>query len=422
MIKNDNMILGENCIYSTDCNKTGINNNVIVVGGSGSGKTMSIVEPCLLNTFSSSIVVTLTKRKVADKYKKVFKKRGYEVFDLNFVNPDQSDVGYDPLAYIQDGNEQDIRFLAQSIIMADGRKKKTMNADPYWDESAISLLSAEISLVLKKKKNPTFTDVLELNDKLKIREGGGQIETSLDFLFDEIERENPHCFTSICWQTFSQLPIKTAGCVFSTLNTTIDSIFNAELRQLMKKSKKVDLTRMALIKSALFITTSPVNSALNCFVNTFYGQIFKQLFEFAESLPGGALPVPIRIFCDDFATGGRILNFTDYISILREKRVSVTILLQSESQLEGMYGAADATTIINNCDTYVYTGGMDIQTSRNISIRLNLPIEEVLYMPIGQEFIFRRGQHPIITKRYDILHDKTYQKITKQYERGLDEI
>ena len=143
------------------------------------------------------------------------------------------------------------------------------------------------------------------------------------------------------------------------------------------------------------------------------------LFEYAESLPYGKLPIPVHVLCDDFATGSRILNFPEYISIFREKQISVTLLVQSESQLESMYGSEDATTIINNCDTYLYMGGMDLKTGRSISERLNAPLEDVLYMPIGQEYIFRRGQRPIVTTRYNITRNEQYRQITQEYEEQL---
>ena len=149
--------------------------------------------------------------------------------------------------------------------------------------------------------------------------------------------------------------------------------------------------------------------------------MFKQLFEYAESLPTGKLPIPVSVLADDFATGSRILNFPEYISIFREKQISVMLLLQSESQLEKMYGYEDAITIIENCDTYVYMGGMSLKTCRNISERLNLPLDEVLYMPLGNEVIFRRGQRPIQTQRYNILKNRMYQKITKEYEKSIQD-
>lgn len=188
---------------------------------------------------------------------------------------------------------------------------------------------------------------------------------------------------------------------------------------MMSMNRKVNFCDLASKKTILFVTTSPVNPSLNCFVNMFYGHVFKQLFEYAENQVTGTLPVPVHVLCDDFATGSRILNFSEYISIFREKKISVTLLLQSESQLESMYGSDQATTIINNCDTYLYMGGMDLRTAQNVSLRLNAPLDEVLYMPIGQEILFRRGQRPIVTQRYDIRKNSLYQQITKQYEQRL---
>lgn len=412
----DKMILGEGVIYSTDCSQTGLNNNVLVCGSSGCGKTMSITEARLLETFHSSVIATVTKRRIVDKYKPVFRRRGYIVEDLNFINPSESDVAYDPLEYVD--SYADIRFLAESIVRADPQKDKS-NADPYWDHAAISLLSAEIAYIMMTEEDATFNDVLELHDRITIEERSDRMETSLDILFEILEKTNPGSFAVSCWRSFRQLPIKTASCVFGTLNTTIDTIFSPELRAMIARKKKVDFEKLANRKTILFISTSAVNPALHNFINMFYAQAFKQLFEFAESRLSGRLPIPVHVVCDDFATGSRILNFPEYISIFREKGVSVTLLVQSESQIERMYSPADATTIINNCDTYLYMGGMDLTTARHISERLNAPLEDVLSMPVGQEFIFRRGQKPIATKRYDILQNEMYRKITQNYEQRI---
>lgn len=414
----DRMILGENVIYSTDCNETGLNNNVLVCGSSGCGKTMSISEPRLLETFHSSLIATVTKRRIVNKYRPVFEQRGYIVEDLNFINPLESNAAYDPLQYI--GSYSDITFLSESVVKSNPRKDKS-NADPYWDEAASSLLSAEIAYILMTKENATFTDVLNLHDGIDFRESGGQIVTSLDRKFEYLAEKDPGCFAVSCWKSFHKLPIKTASCVFGTLNTTIDTIFSPELRKMIAMEKKVDFEQLATRKTVLFISTSAVNPALHCFINMFYAQAFKTLFEYAESLPSGRLQIPVHVLCDDFATGGRILNFPEYISIFREKQISVTLLVQSESQLESMYGSEDATTIINNCDTYLYMGGMDLKTGRSISERLNTPLEEVLYMPIGQEYVFRRGQKPIITTRYNIIRNEQYQQITQPYDGDIME-
>lgn len=412
----DKMILGENAIYSTDCTETGLNNNVLVCGSSGCGKTMSIAEPRILETFNSSLIITLTKRGIAKKYKSLFKQRGYIVEDLNFINPADSDVSYDPLQYI--ASYADITFLAEAIVSADPKKDKS-TADPYWDEAAISLLSAEISYTLMTKDNATFADVLELHDCLDFKEDNGRITTSLDQKFEYLEDVDPCCFALSCWKSFHQLPIKTAGCVFGTLNTTLDTIFSPELRKMIVLKRKVDFELLASRKTVLFISTSAVNSALHRFINVFYAQAFKTLFEYAESLPSGRLPIPVHVLCDDFATGSPIQDFPEYISVFREKQISVTLLVQSESQLARMYGSEDATTIINNCDTYLFMGGMDLKTGHSISERLNLPLDEVLYMPLGQVVIFRRGQKPVITQRYNILGNELYQAIANQHQRDI---
>lgn len=149
----DRIILGKDTIYDSDCSKTHINNNILAVGTSGCGKTMSIIEPRLLETYNSSLIVTVTKRRIVNMYSTLFRERGYDVHDLNFADPSQCNVAYDPLEYVE--SYSDITFLAESIVMADQMKKQS-NADPYWDQAAISLLSAEISYVLMTKDDATL--------------------------------------------------------------------------------------------------------------------------------------------------------------------------------------------------------------------------------------------------------------------------
>ena len=189
---------------------------------------------------------------------------------------------------------------------------------------------------------------------------------------------------------------------------------------MMKKRKKVDFEAITNEKTVLFVTTSAVNPALHTFVNMFYSQMFKELFEIGEANESGKLNIPIQVVCDDFACGAKIVNFEEYISIFREKGISVTMMLQSESQLQGIYGEHEAKTIINNSDTYIYMGGIDLSTAKNISERINLPLEDVLYMPIGQELIFRRGSKPVITTRYEVEKDKEYKKM-KNLEKKVKE-
>lgn len=404
----DSVILGENAKFTTDCNETQINNNVLVCGSSGSGKTMSITEPKLLYTNNASLIVTLSKRRLVSDYSELFRQRNYNVWDLNFVSPNESGAAYDPLQYVK--NWSDVKELSTAIVMADSRKKDS-TADPYWDLAGIRLLSALISFVLMTNRKGTMADVVGLFKTLQISSCEGGIKTTLDDAFEKIRKIDRKHFVISCWDTFRNTPIKTAGCIYSTLAAMINTVFTPELCDMMKKAQKIDFKKLSSVKTILFVTTSAVNPSLNIFANIFYSQMFKELFEIGEKNKNGRLDIPVHVICDDFACGAKILNFEEYISIFREKGIAVTMMLQSESQLESIYGEAQATTIINNSDTYIYLGGMDLYTARSVSERLNIPVEEVLYMPIGKEYIFRRGQKPMITKRYDIQNDKEYKKL-----------
>lgn len=421
MIKtnSDRLILGdgENCIFSSNSQETGLNNNILVIGASGCGKTVSLIEPRILETFNKSLIVTVTKRRIVKKYSAVMKKRGYNVWDLNFVHPGKGNCGYDPLMNI--GSYNDITFLARSIVLANPQKTQS-NADPYWDDGAASLFAAEISYILMTKDNPTLADVLDFHNKLTFEEMNGVISTNYDRKFEYLAEIDPSCFAVSCWKSFKQLPVKTASCVFSALNTAIDSIFTPELKELFRMKKMVDFEKLALEKTVLFITTSPVNSSLNGFISTFYGTVFKDLFEFAEEQADGKLPIPVDVLADDFAAGCPVNMFEQYVSIFREKGLSVTVLIQSESQLSSLYGSEKATTIINNCDTIVFLGSMDLETGRSISMRANRPLEDVLYMPIGSEIIFRRGMKPIFTKRYNIFQNEMYKKVTADHGTHIE--
>ena len=412
------MILGDggDCIFSTDCNMTGINNNVLVVGGSGSGKTMSVAEPALLEARNRSLITTVTKRRIVSKYAPLLKERGYDIWDLDFTNPQRGNIGYDPMDYI--GGFEDITFLARSIVLASPRKEHS-NGDPYWDEASISVLSAMIAFVMMTKKNPSFADVLSMVDHLAYEECNGQIVTCYDYDFMKLAEDNPSNFAVTNWNNFKRLPIKTAGCVFATLNTALSSVFNEQIRSTFRMKKKVNFEHLAHKKTVLFITTSPVNPSLNYFISMFYGHAFQQLFEIGERCPEGILPLPVQLIADDFATGCPVPQFEQYISIFREKGISVMLLIQSESQLHSLYGSDAATTIINNCDSYVFMGSNDLTTAQNISLRVNKPLEDILYMKLGRQILFRRGDRPKMVQRYNIQENEIYRKVTDSYQRRI---
>ena len=420
MDNTDKVILGNgsDCIYSSDCNITGINNNVLVVGGSGSGKTVSIAEPFLLESKNRNIITSVTKRRIVDKYTPLLKERGYNVLDLNFVNPTKGNIAYDPLDFIN--SEQDLQFVAKTIVFSNAQDKNIQ--EPYWYMAATSLFIALISYVFMKVDNPNFSNVLDMVDTLDIWEDNDAnskciyLATSHDSCFDKIGAKNPKNLAYINWLSFKRLPIRTAGCVVSFLKTSTTTVFTPELKEMFKMKHKIDFNKFLKEKTALFITNSPVNPSINTFINMFYAHTFKELFELGEIQSDGRLPIPVHFLADDFATGCPVPLFDQYISIFREKGISATLLIQSESQLSSLYGHVSSTTIINNCDTYVYMGSNDLLTAKNIAERADITTNDCLNIKLGNQIIFRRGLKPKLCKRYNTFENMLYRDITKKYD------
>ena len=413
----ERMILGNNCIYNGDPKLTGLNRNVLIVGGSGSGKTVSFVEPALMEPLKvkkpNNKIVILTKRDIPDKYIQLYKAAGFNTYDLDYSNPERGNCCDDPLAYIR--FEEDISDLAHSIIMANERKEHS-TADPFWDDSSEQLLAAEIAATLMTKDKPTFADVLDLHFSLKIEESGCGITTTLDSLFRKIEKAAPDCYAITCWRTFKEAAPKTAKSIYVSMNPTLRA-YTTSIRNNMKTRPSVDFNKFASEKSILFITTSPVKKALHGLANIFVSQAISELFAIADETETGTLPIPVDIIFDDFATGAKVSEMPEKLSICRAKGIAfLGILLQSESQLKRMYSEAESIEIIDNCDSYVFFGGNNYETARSLSLKLNVPLDEILYLPVGQIVVFRRGQRPVFSTRFDTFNDEFYKKITQVHE------
>ena len=410
------LIMGKDAVFSRDPNCNEVNTNCVVVGSSGSGKTVSIIEPYLLHTKESSIICSLSKRRIADLYIPYYTNNNYQVIDMNFDNPEISDVCYDPIAYIT--STEDITHLSTSLIMSDKRKLSS-KADPYWDTTSINLLNAIICMTLIFKEHATMDDVLKNVDQLRIKNGCNHVETTLDDKFEIITNNDPHSFCSTNWLVFSSLDsTKTASCILSSLQTMLSNIFTSSLRRQISTKKCINIENIGRKKTALFITSSAMNSSLRAFINIFYGQIFKTLFEFAQQMPMYKLPVHVNCVYDDFAVGGvAVKDFPEYTSIVREANIDFTILLQSESQLIEAYGEYGAKTILNNIDSYCFLGCNDYETAKIVSLKANIPIDEVLWQHVGNVIVFRRGIHPIFTERYNTYEDQRYIQMIESSKR-----
>jgi len=409
----DMTCLAEGMVVPADFEQTGLNLNEIVVGPTGCGKSFSNAYSRLAHTNESSVVVPISKDAIKRSFMKTFKERGYEVIDLDFAHPDKSMYGYDPLDYIH--RDEDVIQLARNLIGQDASRGRTGEADPYWNDSATSVIAAEIAYVLldakDKKKKANFADVINFHRSIKFDSSKNLMSTSADIWFEKLSVYHPGNQATELWKTVKDLAPRTASCIFSVVNSAFDKIFSNSVIEMTKKKKRVSFKELGEKKVALFISISPMNRTLQNYINVMYADMFRELFEIAQNNIDYKLNVPVHIICDDFACSGKIQNFEDYISIFRAAGISVTMLLQSESQLNSMYGEQSAITIINNCDTYVYMGGMDIITCQNISKRMNKPLNKVMEMPLEQVVVFRRGSAPYVSRRFQIMNDPEYKKI-----------
>ena len=403
--------LAEGITYPTNSSLTGLNLNEIIVGGTGSGKSVSNAYSRLLHTNNSSVVVPVAKRALMEKFKGMFEERGYKTYVLDFAHPEKSDASYDPLQYVN--SDQDAVRLARNLICATGRLR---GEDEYWNNAAASVLAAEIIYVKLMEEHPTFADVIKLHRSMKVKTQKDLFASTIDDCFYVVEELYPGNQATQLWGTIKGLGMRTASCIISIVNNAVDKIFSEKVLDMVNNERKVCFREIGRRKTALFVLNSSMDEGLLSLLNIMYSDLFRELFEEAEEKPEGRLDVPVHIVCDDFACTGRINDFENYISIFRAAGISVTLLLQSESQLAGMYGYDAATTIINNCDTYVYLGGMDLQTCQNVSMRMNKPLNRVLTLPLETAVVFRRGMPHAVARRYQTFEDPIYKELLEKQE------
>lgn len=411
----DPIVLAEDCVIAGGIGTTLPNYNVLVVGCSGTGKSLSVNYPTLYEMQNSSVIATFAKAGEARQMAHHFRKKGYETRICDLSNPARSDVCFDPLRYIK--TPQDVEELANQCVMP--LLKKT--ADEYWQRKAVPLVGALISAALEATKQSTFADVLDLFDRMQVEESrtSSGIETGLDRLFAALKREKPECYAVREYYSFRSLPPKTASCVRDTAAACLSAMFPEDIRQMMRESNSIDFRELATKKTALFVITSPVNTAVNNFANLMYGTAIKELMAFASERRDCRLPRDVRLVFDDFAVGSKIHNFAEYISVFRSAGISALILLQSESQLFSIYGEQDGQSIINNVSTYCYfSGGMDLTTCEHVARRTNRPLETVLYSPLDRIYIMQAGRKPLVTKRYPIMNDCRYQEMKQDRGRS----
>lgn len=390
------MILGQNQYYSLDCYKTQLNNNVLVVGTSGAGKTRSIVTPNLLQA-TGSYVVSDPKGTLYTKYKSRLENEGYVVKKLDFTEPEKS-AHYNFFKYIR--NTQDIVKISHMLIY---QKKSGGHMDPFWDEASQLLIQAMIAYLREATpvKDHNLASIQRLVSMCQLEGDMDFGKTPLDEMIMSHGKKNPESYALSAYTKFRVAASKTLRSILITINARLGSYDTPELGMMMKKDD-IDITSIGQRKTALFVVVSDTDRSLDGLVNIFFSQAMNELCRYADKeCEDGRLPIPVRFILDDFATNCKIEEFPRMVASIRSRGISTMLLIQSEAQLKKGYGADDKT-IIGNCDTYVYLGGNDVDTAKSVAERCDVPLRKILNMPVGTNWIFRRGQEPVNGKNFNL--------------------
>ena len=371
------------------------NKNILVIGGSGSGKTRFFVKPSLMQ-MHSSYVVTDPKGTVLIECGKLLQRGGYRIKVLNTINFKKS-MKYNPFAYLR--SEKDILKLVNTIIAntkGDGEK----SGEDFWVKAEKLYYTALIGYIWYEApdEEKNFTTLLEMINASEAREDDEDFQNPVDLMFERLEEKDPEHFAVKQYRKYKLAAGKTAKSILISCGARLAPFDIKELRELME-TDEMQLDTIGDRKTALFVIISDTDDTFNFVVSILYTQLFNLLCDKADDEYGGRLPVHVRCLLDEFANIGQIPKFEKLIATIRSREISASIILQSQSQLKAIY-KDNADTIVGNCDTTLFLGGKEKTTLKEIS--------EIL----GKETIdsFNTSE----TRGRELSHGLNYQKLGKQ--------
>ena len=370
------------------------NKNILVIGGSGSGKTRFFVKPNLMQ-MHSSYVVTDPKGTVLIECGKLLQRGGYKIKVLNTINFKKS-MKYNPFAYLR--SEKDILKLVNTIIAntkGDGEK----SGEDFWVKAEKLYYTALIGYIWYEApdEEKNFTTLLEMINASEAREDDEDFKNPVDLMFERLEEKDPEHFAVKQYKKYKLAAGKTAKSILISCGARLAPFDIRELRELME-TDEMELDTLGDRKTALFVIISDTDDTFNFVVSILYTQLFNLLCDKADDVYGGRLPVHVRCLLDEFANIGQIPKFEKLIATIRSREISTSIILQSQSQLKAIY-KDNADTIVGNCDTTLFLGGKEKTTLKEIS--------EIL----GKETIdsFNTSE----TRGRELSHGLNYQKLGK---------
>lgn len=402
-------ILAQDEYMENNTRVTGINNNDLIIGPSGAGKTRYYVKPNIMQG-NESVIITDTKGNLHQQLRPLLEEKGYLIKCIDMKNIRNSD-GYNPFDYIrydekrQKYVEQDILTIS-SVLTPISRRSR----DPFWENAARMYLQCLIAYVVEclPKEEHNLEKVYELY--LLLDQKPKEFAVLMKFL----EIENP---SSLASRTFRLIErnIKSTPAMHGSITAFVIDYLNGLLLKdqiaMYKKEDRIRLEEIGRVKTALFFNVSDVDRSMDTMVGLFYAQALNTLCQEADSRPDSRLQVPVRFILDDFATNMVIPNFDGIISVIRSREIYVSIILQSISQLQDLYGENKAETIVNNCDNCLYLGGQDVETATYMAQKLDKSINTILNMPLTDAALFTRGREPKQVKTYNIEKHPDYGKL-----------
>ena len=425
------------------------NKNVIVIGGSGSGKTRFYVKPNLMQmTDRVSYVVTDPKGTIIVECGKMLVNGGYRIKVLNTINFKKS-MHYNPFHYIR--SEKDILKLVNTII-ANTKGEGEKSTEDFWIKAERLLYSALIGYIWYEapEEEQNFSTLLEFINASETREDDEEFKNAVDELFEELEAENPEHFAVRQYRKYKLAAGKTAKSILISCGARLAPFDIQELREIMSFDE-MELDMIGDQKTAMFVIISDTDDTFNFVVAIMYTQLFNLLCDKADDEHGGRLPYHVRLLLDEFSNIGQIPKFDKLIATIRSREISASIILQSQSQLKTIYKDA-AETITGNCDTVLFLGGKESSTLKEISETLGKETIDLYntsdtrgtsqsyglnYQKTGKELMSRdelavmdgnkcilqlRGVRPFLSNKYDITKHKRYKELADADKRNAFDV
>ena len=415
------------------------NKNVLIIGGSGSGKTRFYVKPNLMQMPPNvSYVVTDPKGTILIETGKMLVDGGYKIKVLNTINFNKS-MHYNPFHYIR--NERDILKLVNTII-ANTKGEGDKSGEDFWVKAERLYYCALIGFIWYEAppEEQNFSTLLEFINASEAREDDEEFKNGVDLLFEELEAEEPNHFAVRQYKKYKLAAGKTAKSILISCGARLAPFDIGELRELMSYDE-MELDMLGDQQTAMFVIISDTDDTFNFVVAIMYTQLFNLLCDKADDEHGGRLPYHVRLLLDEFANIGQIPKFDKLIATIRSREISASIILQSQSQLKSIYKDA-AETIIGNCDTTLFLGGKESSTLKEISETLGketidlfntsdtrgqsrsyglnyqktgkelMSKDELAVMDGGKCILQLRGVRPFLSRKFDITQHKRYKELS----------